>query len=74
MNLSAEGEVLLSGQLEDSAWDCVMLVFERDDYDPRDCVRFVDVSLLVSLLHCLPALVTLPISFTVCCIIFRGLF
>ena len=31
--------MLLSGQLEESAWDCVMLVYEKDDYDPRDCVR-----------------------------------
>jgi len=34
----AEGEMLLSGQLEESALDCVMLVYEKDDYDPRECV------------------------------------
>ena len=37
--------MLLSGQLEESALDCVMLVYEKDDYDPRECVRFVDVSI-----------------------------
>ncbi|XP_065071441.1 dynactin subunit 1-like [Rhopilema esculentum] len=34
----AEGEVLLSGQLEESAWDCVMLVYEKDDCEPIDCI------------------------------------
>ena len=36
--------MLLSGQLEESALDCVMLVYEKDDYDPRECVRFVHIS------------------------------
>eukprot|EP00112_Aurelia_sp_Birch-Aquarium-sp1_P006770 Seg1740.4 transcript_id=Seg1740.4/GoldUCD/mRNA.D3Y31 product="Dynactin subunit 1" protein_id=Seg1740.4/GoldUCD/D3Y31 len=33
-----EGEVLLSGQLEESAWDCVALVYGLDDYDPEECI------------------------------------
>ena len=36
-----EGEHLLSGQLEDASWDCVTLIFEKEDYDPQDCTRFV---------------------------------
>ena len=37
----SEGEVLLSGQLEESAWDCVALVYGLDDYDPEECIRFI---------------------------------
>eukprot|EP00794_Sanderia_malayensis_P005248 gene5248-5912_t len=33
-----EGEHLLSGQLEETAWDCVTLVYEKEDYDPQECL------------------------------------